>query len=152
MSMCLHKPSPLLRARGVEAVEKTGAAQDAIDRRWAGGKNVGIKSHEGQTPIAFQRVLFVELNNGTAFLWLKPMIARYLAVVFVDLAVARFPVVELALRNPKPDGETKVWNFCGGGPTCDEVYNLIARIMGNPAIRQGSPSAFLAPLAELRAI
>jgi hypothetical protein len=53
--------------------------------------------------------------------------------VLVDLAVAFLPVVELAGAQLDPAEETAGGDFGLGAPVADEIDQLIAGIVGNPA-------------------
>ncbi len=77
------------------AIEAPGVPQDAVDGRWADGDDVVVEHHERQPPVALERVLVEVVDDRQALPELDPVIARDLAVVFVDLAVSPPPLVEL---------------------------------------------------------
>jgi len=64
----------------------------------------------------------------------NPVVPRNPGVVFIHAAIPLLPVENL-LTNTKPSGEPLQRYLGQFGPTCDEVDNLVARIMGNPAAR-----------------
>ena len=70
------------------------------------------------------------------------MVAWHPGVVLVDLAVARLPVVELAGADTDPEQEAADGDLGLIGPGAHEVHDLVARVVGDPASRQGSPSSF----------
>ena len=57
--------------------------------------NVGVQHHKPQPPVALQRVLQMEADDGLLLPILQPEIAGNPAVVLVHLAVAFPPVVKL---------------------------------------------------------
>jgi hypothetical protein len=63
------------------------------------------------------------------------MVARHPGIVLVDLTVAFLPVVELAGAQLDPAEETAGGDLGLVAPGADEVDELIARIVGNPATR-----------------
>jgi len=69
------------------------------------GDDAGVQHHEAQPPVAFERVGGVKGDDGFLLPVLKPPVARYPAVVFVDTAVTGAPVVEFALPYADPSDE-----------------------------------------------
>ena len=86
----------------VESVDSAGVFEHTINTRRAGGGDIGVEHHKGQSAIPFERVLPFEVENGLFFGWGKPMVAWYPCVVLVDLSKALFPMVELAGRESQP--------------------------------------------------
>ena len=73
----------------------------------------------------------------------EPPVARDLAVVFVGLAVATFPIVELARAERQPAEQTFGGQFRAPRPMVEVVDDFVARVVGNPAALQRSPLVFL---------
>ena len=64
---------------------------------------------------------------------LEPVVARNPAVVFVDLAVARLPVVELARRDTQPGDESLRGDASSITPVTDVIDDRVAKVVGNLA-------------------
>jgi len=75
------------------------------------------------------------VQNAFAFVFLEPMIAWHLGVVFVDFAVTLLPVEIFALADPDPANDSAGRNFCLLFPVSDVVNDLVANVMGNPLAR-----------------
>ena len=65
-------------------------------------------------------------------------------VVFVHLAVAFAPVVELAGRDSQPADEAAGRELCLLRPAVDEIDDLVADVVGSPLAVQVWPRLFLA--------
>jgi hypothetical protein len=63
----------------------------------------------------------------------EPVVARHPGVVFVDLAEALFPVVEFAGADADPGQEAIDGDLRLVAPGPDEIDELVAGIVGNPA-------------------
>src|SRR5690606_20460583 len=100
--------------------------------------------HERQAAVTFQRMPVVIVEDGLLFPVLQPPVARRLAVVLVDLAVAIFPLVELAGGELQPAEQTFGRKFGACLPVLHVVDHLVARVVGNPTSVQSSPLAFFA--------
>ena len=74
----------------------------------------------------------------------EPMIAKDPGIVFVDFAEARDPVLILAAGDADPGGETRDRDVGFVSPGADEIDDLIARVVRDPALGQGSPRLCLA--------
>jgi hypothetical protein len=61
------------------------------------------------------------------------MISRHERVVFVHLAIALLPGVELALGNAEPSDELLLNDLRSSFPLLDVIDDFVARIMENPA-------------------
>jgi len=61
------------------------------------------------------------------------VIARHPGVVLIDLAEACDPVLVLAAGDADPGRETRDWDVGFVGPRADEIDDLVARIVGDPA-------------------
>jgi hypothetical protein len=64
---------------------------------------------------------------------LEPVVARNPAVVFVNLAIARLPVVELARRNAQPGDESLRGDASSITPVTDVIDDSVTNVVGNPA-------------------
>jgi len=62
------------------------------------------------------------------------MVAGHPGVVLVDLAEALFPIVELAGTDADPGQETRDRDLGFVRPRADEIDDLIARVVGDPAL------------------
>jgi len=63
------------------------------------------------------------------------VIARHPGVVFVDLAEALLPVVELAGADADPGKKASDGKVALVRPGADEIDELVARVVGDPASR-----------------
>ena len=86
----------------------------------------------------------VEVENRLLLPVLKSPIARDLAVMFVGLAIAIFPLVVLAGCQPQPIQEPPGRYVSPLRPVLDVIDDFVAYIMGNPHSLQSSPMAFFA--------
>ena len=138
----LHKAGPLLGGRGGVPGQESRGPEDAIDAGRAACDDISIEHHEREPAITFQRVLTGEAADPLLLGVGQPMVARHPGVVLVDLAESRLPVVELAGADTDPGQEAADGDLGLIGPGPHKVHDLVARIMGDPASRQGSPSSF----------
>ena len=90
----------------------------------------------------------MEPDDGLFLPILQPEIAGNPAVVFVHLAVAFPPVVELAGGHIEPPDEPPGADLGLLRPAPDEIHDLVPRIVRNPDPGQSSPSVFLGPHAR----
>jgi hypothetical protein len=132
---------------GRSAGQQPGGLEDAVGAGRAASdviaaQRIGIEHHEGQSPIAFERVLSSEGADAFFFVVGEPMIARQPVVVFIDFAEARFPVVELAGADADPGEEASRGDVGFVAPVADEIDDLIAGVVGDPLTGQGSPRLF----------
>ena len=72
----------------------------------------------------------------------EPVVAWHPGVVLVDLAEALFPVVELAGADADPGQEATGRDVGLVAPGADEIDDLVAGVVGDPAAGQSSPSSF----------
>ena len=107
--------------------------EHAPDTGRAGGDHVGIEHHESQRPIALQRMVVGEGDDLAFLLFGKPVVAWHPGIVLVDFAIAFSPVVELAGAQRDPVEETAGRDLGLVAPGADEVDELIANVVGNPA-------------------
>src|SRR5262249_10172600 len=104
--------------------------------------DVPVEHHEGQAAVALERVLRVEGDDGLLLGVVEPVVAGDPGVVLVGLAVAVLPGVPLARADADPGQEAGDGDASAPGPAVDEVHEGVARVVGDPGARQGSPSSF----------
>ena len=75
----------------------------------------------------------VVIKDGGLFQIFQPPVARHLAVVLVELAVAAFPIVKLARAQFQPAQQAFGRQFSAIRPALDIIDNLVASVVGNPA-------------------
>jgi hypothetical protein len=75
----------------------------------------------------------VEVDDGLLFLGFEPVVAGDPGVVFVGLAVAVLPGVPLGGGDAEPEEEADNGDAGFAGPAVDEVDDVVAGIVGNPA-------------------
>lgn len=115
------------------SLQQSGLTEDTVDAGGADRDDVGVDHHVGQPPVAVQRMIVVEVDDGVFFPRFEPMVPRNPAVMFVGLAVPVSPFVEGTLRYLHP-----AENLFGGRlrlvlPIAYVVDDLVASFMGNPA-------------------
>ena len=118
--------------------------QHAIHAAGADGHHVAVEHHKRQPPIALQRILEREADDRLLLPVFEPPVARHPAVVFVPLAVAILPVVELALADAQPADELPGRNLRALVPTAHVIDHFVAGVVGNPTSVQSSPMDFFA--------
>ena len=102
-----------------------------------------VEHHEGESAVAFERELVVEVDDGAAFPGLEPVVAGDEAVVFVGFAVAFAPVVILGAADAQPVDEPQGPKAAAlAAPCVDEVDHLVSDVVRGPGIAQGSPRLF----------
>ena len=74
-----------------------------------------------------------EVADACDFVLGEPVIARHPSVVLVDFAETLNPVVILAGADADPGEETRDRDLGLVRPGADEIDNLVARVVGNPA-------------------
>jgi len=116
--------------------------EDTIDAGRAASNDVGIKHHEGHAAIPFERILSGEVADAHDFILGEPMIAWDPVIVFVDLAEASDPVLVFAACDADPGHEARDRHLGLVRPGADEIDELIARVVRDPAPGQGSPRFF----------
>jgi hypothetical protein len=118
---------------GRGAGEQSGFFEDAINAGGATSDLIGIEHHEGQAAIAFEGMGAGKSADAEFFIVGEPVVAWDPGVVFVDLAETLFPVVELAGADVDPGQEATDRDFGLVAPAADEIDELIADIVGDPA-------------------
>ena len=124
------------------SLHQSSVAERAVDARGTDGDDISVEHHEGQPPVAFQGMPSVEVEDGFLLPVFEPPVARNLAVVLVDLAVAMIPVVKLAGSQPEPAQQLSGGQLGALGPVVQVVDDLVAGVVGNPGSVQSSPSSF----------
>src|SRR4051812_28368770 len=123
-------------------LHQPGVAEDAVDARGADGHDVGVEHHEGEPPVALERMARVEVDDGSLLPRPEPPIAGHKRVVLVGQPVASAPGVELAGGDAEPVDEPLDGDLGAFGPAADEVDDGVAGVVGNPCLGQSSPSSF----------
>ncbi len=125
-------------------IQATSLRQDPVDTGRTDRHDVVIDHHEAQSAVALQRVAIVVVEDGLLLVFFEPEIARDLAIVLVELAVALPPFVELPSRQAEPAHQSPDGEPRPGGPMRDEVHDLVAQVRCNPGSVQSSPMSFFA--------
>ena len=112
------------------------AAEHAVDAGGADGDDIGVEHHEGQAPIAFQRVRGTEVDDRLLLPALEPAVARDLGVVLVGLAVAQPPAGKLARGKPDPGYKTANAKPRALRPVGREIDHRVPHVMSDPDHRQ----------------
>ena len=122
--------------------QDAGLLEDAVNAGRTAGDEVSIEEHEGQSAIAFERKLGMEVEDRFLLLGFEPVVAWHPGVVFVDFAIALLPVVEFAFGDVDPGDEAFGRDLGFVGPGLDEVDDLVAGVVGSPDAGQASPRSF----------
>lgn len=128
----LHKACTFFGCFTVPAAEQFSSTQDTINATGADGNNISIEHHEGQSAIAFQRMLEIEIDNGLLLPIFQPEVAGNQSVVFIDLAISALPVVILTGRNTQPSDKMRHCDAGAFGPAFNEIDHGIANIVRYP--------------------
>lgn len=86
----------------------------------------------------------MEGDDGLLLLVGEPVVPWDGRVVLVGLAVALAPIEELAASDAEPGDEALGGELGLFGPDANEIDDIVADVMGSPAVGQGSPRSFLA--------
>jgi hypothetical protein len=70
------------------------------------------------------------------------VVTRHPVIVLVDLAETSDPVLVLAAADAEPGDEARDRDIGLVAPGADEIDDLVARVVGDPALGQGSPRFF----------
>jgi hypothetical protein len=120
-----------------------GVAEHAIDAGGADRDDIAVEHHERESPVAFESMVLVELDDGSLFPRLQPPVAWHQGIVLVGHSIASFPVVELAGRDPQPGDESGDGDLGSLRPSLDQVNDAVAGIVGNPCLRSRIVIPFL---------
>ena len=96
------KPVPLRDGLAFPSRQQSRLLQHPPYARRTHRHHIGIQHHERQPPIAFQRILQMETDDGFLLPRLQPEIPGNPTVVLIDSPVALPPVVELAGGHAQP--------------------------------------------------
>src|SRR5262249_40384406 len=118
--------------------EQPGLLQYPPNAGGANGHDIRVDHHERQSPIAFQGMFPVEVDDGPLLPRREPEISGNPAVVFIDAPVALSPVVELAGPYTQPVVPISVFFR----PAPDEIYHQVPHIVRHPHFGQSSPRLF----------
>ena len=130
----LDEASAFLGDVGRLAGQESRLFEDAIDAGRAAGDDIGIEHHEGHTAITLQRILSGEVADAGELLFGEPMIAWHPGVMLIDFAEANDPVLVLAACDADPGHEARDRNLGFIRPGADEIDDLVARVVGDPAV------------------
>ena len=138
----LSKAGSLFGFLAIETIHHSGFTEHAVNARWTDRDDITVKHHERQTPVSFERIGVMEVEDRSFLPVFHPEVSRNGTVVLVDFVVAFLPVKELALRDPDP--LNNLLGRCLGtlGPVVGVVDNRVSCVVGNPASGKGSPSSF----------
>ena len=138
----LHEAIALLRRHARLRSQDAGLLENAVNAGRAARDDVPIEEHEGESAIAFERELGMEVEDRFFLVGFEPVVAWDPGVVFVDFAIAFFPVVELAFGDVNPGDEAFGRDLGFVRPGLDEVDDLVAGVVGSPGAGQASPRSF----------
>lgn len=113
-------------------IEPAGLLQDAVHRGWGDGHDIVVEHHEGQPPIAVQRVSVVIGDDGFFLPLFQPPITRNFAIVLVGLTVAVLPLMELTRTEVHPAKQPFGCQLGTVGPVFDVSDDFVPDIVGNP--------------------
>jgi hypothetical protein len=123
-------------------LDQPGVAEHAIDAGGTDRDHIRVEHHEGESPVTFEGMAPVKLEDGHLLPRLKPPVARDQGIVLVGQLVARLSVVERPGRDPEPGDEPGDGNLGSPRRSPDEVHDAIAGVVENPSLGQSSPSSF----------
>src|SRR5258707_3200218 len=110
--------------------------------------DVGVQHHECEPPVAFQRILQMEIDDGLLFPVLQPKVPGNPTVVLVDAAVAFSPIVELAAAHAQPTNESPGADLTSLRPAPHEIHDLVPHVVRHPDPVQSSPSSFFSAMCS----
>ena len=113
-------------------MQQARPAQYPPDARRADGHDVVVEHHERQPPVALQRMLAIEVEDGLFFPLFEPEISGNPTVVLVDTAIAAAPGIELAGRDAEPGDETPGVDLGLLRPAPHEIDDLVAHVGRRP--------------------
>ena len=107
--------------------------ENSIRRTGTYGDDVRVEHHERHSPVTFQRMAIVEVNNGLLLPGFKPPVAWDLAVMLIGFAVAFSPSVVLAAGQLQPEQQLLHRGVGAIRPALQVVDDQVACVVGNPA-------------------
>src|SRR5271157_4151486 len=138
----LFEPGPFARRLRLPARQQSRLFQHSPYARRTHRHHILIYHHERQSPIAFQKILEVEVDNGFFLPHLQPEISGYPTVVLIHSSIALPPVVKFAHRHPQPMNESSDADLGLLRPAPNEIHHLIPHIVRYPGLGQSSPRLF----------
>jgi hypothetical protein len=129
----LYEAGAFLGDVGGRPGQKSFGLEDAIDAGGTARDDIGIEHHEGESSVAFAGVLAGEDADALFFVVGEPVVTGDPGVMLIDLAEARDPIVILADADADPRQEATQSNAGLVAPVADEIDDLVAGIVGNPA-------------------
>ena len=128
----LLEARPFLRRLAVPLAQQSRLAQHPPHAGRTHRHDVGVQHHERQPPVAFQRILQMEIDDRLLLPILQPEVPGNPTVVLVDAAVALPPVVELAAGHAQPPNEPPGADLGRLRPAPDEIHDLVPHVVRNP--------------------
>ena len=139
----LHEAGAFLGDVGRLPGQESRVFEDAIDAGRAAGDDVGIEHHEGQAAIAFAADAGGRSGGCARFSSSVSQWSRGTqALCSLTLPKRCLPVVELAGADADPGEEAADGDLGLVRPGADEIDDLVAGVVGDPAAVQSSPSSF----------
>src|ERR1041385_1614107 len=138
----LLETSPFLRCFRVPFPQQSRPAQHPPYAGRTHRHDIGVQHHEGQPPVAFQRVPQMESHDRPLLPVLQPKVPGNPTVVLVGATVALSPIVEFAAGHAQPSNESPRADLAGLRPAPDEIHDLVPHIVRHPDPVQSSPSSF----------
>src|SRR6202008_2190829 len=102
----LLEADPFLRWLLIPLAQQPRPAQHAPYAGRTHRHDVGVQHHEGQPPVALERVLQMERDDCLLLPILQPKVPGNPTVVLVDATIALSPIVELAPGHAQPSNES----------------------------------------------
>ena len=109
----LLEAGPFLRGLPVPLAQQSRPAQHAPYAGRTHRHDIGVQHHEGQPPVALQRVLQMERDDRLLLPLLQPKVPGNPTIVLVDATVAFSPIVELAAGHAQPFNESPGADLAG---------------------------------------
>ena len=138
----LHQTGSFPGGGDPPGVESTGGLENAVNTGGTDRHDVIVEHHECESPVSFERISVVELEDGLSLPSFEPVIPGDLAIALIGLAIPVFPGVELAGGQIEPSQDGLGRSLSPIGPVADVIDHLVASVMGNPTSVQSSPRSF----------
>ena len=90
----------------------------------------------------------MEIDDGLLFPVFQPEIAGNPCIVFIGLAVALTPVIELTAPYAQPRNEPSGADLSLLRPAPDEIDDLVPHVMRDPDAVQSSPKLFFSAICS----
>src|SRR5437588_8038437 len=138
----LLETSTLARRLTLPSREQPGLLQYPPNAGGADRHDVSVQHHKRQSPIAFQGMFPVEVDDCLLLPRRQPEIAGNPTVVFIDPSVACSTVVELAGSYDQQEDESSGADLSFTRSAPDEIKYKAPLIYRNPYFHQNSPMLF----------